>query len=61
MVHNCQKQLEEGQGCSICSKIGRLTKEEIKKIQEHINWKILELSKENIVLRTENRKLKKDI
>ena len=58
MIHNCKKWLEEGQGCSICSKIGRLTKEEIKEVQEHINWKLSDLIKENKNLINENRKLR---
>ena len=44
--HDCQRWMEEGAGCSICSRTNKLTKEELKEVQEHINWRISELNKE---------------
>ena len=44
--HDCQRWMEEGAGCSICSRTNKLTKEELREVQEHINWRISELNKE---------------
>jgi len=42
--HDCEEWYEEGLGCSICSKILiRMSKEDIKKIQQHCNAYILDL------------------
>ena len=45
--HDCYKWREEGMGCTICGKSGLLSKEEIKELQEHINWRI---SEQNVII-----------
>lgn len=58
MIHNCKEWLEEGQGCSICNRIGLISFKELKNVQEHINWKISTVTKENKNIKNENRKLR---
>lgn len=59
--HSCEKWLEEARGCSICSKIGVMTKEEIKDIQEHINWHITSLQSALAEKDTEIERLKAEL
>jgi hypothetical protein len=58
MAHNCKEWLEEGRGCSICNGIGRFSVEHIIKIQDHINWRISELTKQNTELNRKNIQLR---
>jgi len=52
--HDCQEWADEGRGCSICSRLHLSTKK-LKEVQEHINWRILELNKR--IAQLENERL----
>lgn len=50
--HDCEKFIDEGMGCSICSKL-HLDLNKAKEIQDHVNWRISSLEAE---LSTANKK-----
>lgn len=57
--HNCEKWLEEGNGCTICNSILKgMTVAEIKEIQSFINWIITAQKREIAKLRDEIAYLK---
>ena len=61
--HDCERWAEEGSGCSICSQTHKiLTVDEIKEVQERINWRINELSHfaQELKEKVEGMKAKKD-
>lgn len=53
--HDCEKFIDEGMGCSICSNL-HLDLNKAKEIQDHVNWRISRLESE---LSTANKKAEK--